>query len=172
VTVSLRPAVVEDIELFFRLQQDQEAVWMAAFTSVELDDRVAFERRWRRILTEPDVTVFTVLDACDHHVPQALGQVLSFLVDGQPEVSYWIDRAHWGRGVATDALRLLLARVETRPLFARAAQDNAGSLAVLRHNGFTVVGEDVGPAAARGEMVKEYILRLDASLPPEPSSAP
>jgi len=167
VTVSLRPAVVEDIELFFRLQQDREAVWMAAFTSAELDDRVAFEGRWRRILTEPDVTVFTVLDASGRGGPRAVGQVLSFVVEGQPEVSYWIDRGHWGRGVATDALRLLLDRVEVRPVYARAAQDNAGSLAVLRHNGFTVIGEDMGPAAARGEMVKEYVLRLDAP-PPAP----
>ena len=165
-TVSLRPAVVKDIEGYFRLQQDQEAVWMAAFTSAELHDRDAFERRWRRILTDPTVTVLTVLDASGRGAPQAVGQVLSFLVEGQREVSYWIDRPHWGRGIATEALRLLLTRVDVRPLFARAAQDNAGSLAVLRHNGFTVVGEDIGPAAARGAMVKEYILRLD------PPSAP
>ena len=154
-SVSLRPAVVEDIELFFRLQQDQQAAWMAAFTSTELSDRDAFEDRWRRIMTEPDVSVFTVLDDAE-----AIGQVLTFMVAGQREVSYWIDRQHWGHGVATEALRLLLTLVEGRPLFARVAQDNAGSLAVLRHNGFTVVGEDTGPAAARGAMVQEYVLRL------------
>ena len=154
-TVSLRPAVVTDIQFFFRLQQDEQASWMAAFTSTELNDRDAFEARWRRILTEPEVSVFVVVD---EGVP--VGQVLSFVVDGEREVSYWVDRQHWGRGIATEALRLLLARVEVRPLFARAAQDNSGSLAVLRHNGFTVIGEDVGPAAARGAMVKEYVLRL------------
>ncbi len=154
-TVTLRPAMLEDIELFFRLQQDPVAVRMAAFTSANLSDRELFESRWRRVLSDPGVGVRTVLlDGV------AIGQVLIFEIKGKPEVSYWIAREHWGRGCATEALRLLLEEFTSRPLYGRAAQDNAGSLAVLRHNGFTVTGEDVGPAAGRGEMVAEYVLTL------------
>lgn len=37
-----------------------------------------------------------------------VGSVLSYEQDGLPEVSYWIGRAHWGRGIATEALRRFL----------------------------------------------------------------
>ncbi len=45
---------------------------------------------------------------------------------GEREVTYWMDRAYWGRGIATAALRGLLAEVPERPLYARAAADNPG----------------------------------------------
>ena len=155
VAVTLRPAVPDDIDLYYRLQQDPVAVWMAAFTSVELTDREVFWSRWRRILSDPTILVRTVLAD-----GQPIGQVLKHEVDGEPEVSYWIAREHWGRGHATEALRLLLAEFTDRPVSARVAQDNDGSLAVLRHNGFVVTGEDAAPAAARGEVVGEYVLTL------------
>jgi RimJ/RimL family protein N-acetyltransferase len=155
VSVTLRPATVEDIELFYRLQQDPVAVWMAAFTSAELADRSVFEARWRRVLADPSVDVRTVLvDA------EAVGQVLTYRGEDGPEVSYWIDRDHWGRGHATEALRLMLAESTRRPVHARAAQDNTRSVAVLVANGFRISGEDAGLAAARGEVVKEYVLTL------------
>jgi RimJ/RimL family protein N-acetyltransferase len=157
VSVTLRPAAVADIDFFYRLQQDPVAVWMAAFTSSELGDWAAFERRWQRVLTEPGVTVFLVLDDV---LP--IGQVLAFGLPDQPEVGYWIEREHWGRGYAGEALRLLLDRVAARPVTARVAQDNVASLAVLRRNGFTITGEDRGPAAGRGQLVREYVLRLSA----------
>ena len=122
-SVSLRPAVVEDIELFYQLQQDPVAVWMAAFTSVELTDRSVFDSRWRRILADDEVTVKTVLSGTE-----AVGQVLTHPGADGTEISYWIAREHWGRGHATEAVQLLLAETPARPIFARAAQDNAGSI--------------------------------------------
>ena len=41
---------------------------------------------------------------------------------GEREVSYWIDRAHWGKGIATEALKQFLALVTIRPLYARASR--------------------------------------------------
>jgi RimJ/RimL family protein N-acetyltransferase len=155
VSVTLRPATVEDIELFYRLQQDPVAVRMAAFTSAELTDRSVFEARWRRVLGDASVDVRTVLVEA---VP--VGQVLTYPGEDGPEVSYWIDRDHWGRGHATEALRLLLAETTGRPVHAHAAQDNTRSVAVLVANGFRITGEDSGLAAGRGEVVKEYVLTL------------
>ncbi|MFJ6953248.1 GNAT family N-acetyltransferase, partial [Micromonospora aurantiaca (nom. illeg.)] len=63
---------------------------------------------------------------------------------------------------ATAALRALLREVPHRPLHARAAKDNAASLAVLRKCGFVVIGEDSGYAAGRGTEVEEYVLELPA----------
>lgn len=155
-TVTLRPATIDDIEFFYQLQQDPVAVWMAAFTSANLSDRAVFEQGWRRVLSEASLRVFMVLDETEE-----VGQVLSYVADGETEVSYWIERRQWGRGYATEALRLLLAQVRERPLRARVAHDNTRSLAVLRHHGFTVTGEELSPAEGRGELVREYLLSLE-----------
>ena len=47
-----------------------------------------------------------------------VGDIGSWLDDGRRQVGYWIGREHWGRGYATDALRLLLAEIPDRPVFA------------------------------------------------------
>ncbi len=154
-TLVLRPADQTDLDLYFALQQDDEAVWMAAFTSANLADRELFDARWDRILSDHSIVVRTVVvDGAD------VGNVMHFVVDGKIEVAYWIAREHWGKGYASEALRLLLADIVERPVFARVAQDNVGSLAVLRRNGFTITGHDEAPAAGRGEMVKEHLLTL------------
>jgi len=51
--------------------------------------------------------------------------------------------------------------VTARPLHARAASDNAGSLRVLQKCGFQAVGTEKSFAAARNEDIEETILRLD-----------
>jgi RimJ/RimL family protein N-acetyltransferase len=82
-------------------------------------------------------------------------------VPGEREVTYWIDRAYWGQGIATQALRALLAEVPERPLYARAASDNAGSLRVLEKCGFRVVAAARGYATARGAEIDETVLMLE-----------
>ena len=49
-----------------------------------------------------------------------------------------------------------------RPLYARAASDNAASLRVLHKCGFTAAGTETSFAAGRNEDIEETILRLDA----------
>ena len=48
----------------------------------------------------------------------------------------------------------------TRPIYARAAKDNIGSLRVLEKCGFMIIGEDTGFANARGKEVEEFLLQL------------
>ncbi len=81
-------------------------------------------------------------------------------MDGQREVTYWIDRAAWGQHIASRALAQLLDVVPDRPLRARAASDNAASLRVLEKAGFEVVGTETSYASARGIEIEETILRL------------
>ena len=64
-------------------------------------------------------------------------------------VTYWIDRAVWGRGIASRAIALFLEVVQSRPLYARAASDNVGSLRVLHKAGFRVIGTEVSLGIAR-----------------------
>lgn len=152
----LRPVVGDDLPIFFEQQADPDANYMAAFTVKDPGDRAAFMARWQRILADPTVIIRTVVT--DGAVA---GSVLSYEVEGRPEVSYWLGRAFWGRGIATRALTAFLADANrTRPIYARAAKDNIGSLRVLAKCGFTIVGEDNGYANARGAEVEEYVLAL------------
>ena len=89
-----------------------------------------------------------------------LGNIGVFGPAEEREVTYWIGRAHWGRGAASAALRAMLGVVTERPLHARAAADNAGSIRVLEKCGFVVTGSDRGFANARGEEIDEVLLVL------------
>lgn len=152
----LRPVVADDLPIFFEQQADPDANYMAAFTVKDPGDRAAFMARWQRILADPTVIIRTVVT--DGAVA---GSVLSYEEESRPEVSYWLGRAFWGRGIATRALTAFLADANrTRPIYARAAKDNIGSLRVLAKCGFTIVGEDNGYANARGAEVEEYVLAL------------
>ncbi len=82
---------------------------------------------------------------------------------GKPEVTYWLGKEFWGQGIATRALAAFLGQMTERPVYARAAKDNAGSLRVLEKCGFTITGEGKGFANARGMEIEEYILTLGAA---------
>ncbi|MFE3657653.1 GNAT family N-acetyltransferase [Streptomyces sp. NPDC059165] len=152
--VALREVHPQDLDFFFTLMQDPEAVRMAAFTAEDPADRAAFDAHWARVLTSDGVNRTVLVDGV------TAGHAAVYGPPGEREVTYWIDRAHWGGGVATAALRALLALVVERPLYARVAADNASSLRVLAKCGFTVTGRDRGFAHARGEEVDELVLTL------------
>jgi RimJ/RimL family protein N-acetyltransferase len=153
--VLLREVAEADLPLLFEQQRDPEARQMVAFTSGDPDDRGAFEERWRRILADDTITKRTIL--VDGRVA---GSIVSFTHRGKPEVGYWLGREFWGRGIATRALSRFLEIVKTRPLYAAAAADNAGSLRVLEKCGFRIVGHETSFANARGELIEEAILEL------------
>ncbi|MFI7429182.1 GNAT family N-acetyltransferase [Micromonospora sp. NPDC049836] len=155
--VRLRPVHDDDLSAFFAHEQDPQASWMAAFVAKDPADRAAFDAHWARIRADERIVNRTV--TVDGEV---VGRVAAFPVGDRTEVSYWIDSARWGRGHATAALAALLRELPQRPVYARAAKDNAASLAVLRKCGFVVVGEDSGYAAARHAEIEEYLLELPA----------
>jgi RimJ/RimL family protein N-acetyltransferase len=154
--IALRPVVDADLDALFDQMRDPESVRMAAFTARDPEDRSAFDAHMARLRSSPDITNLAV--TCDGEL---VGSVGAFVLDGEMHVTYWIDRAAWGRGVATRAMELLIERVPTRPLHASAASDNAGSLRVLQKAGFRVVGTDRGYAAARKGEIEETLLRRD-----------
>jgi RimJ/RimL family protein N-acetyltransferase len=154
--VSLRATTPEDPAIFFRFQQDPEAVRMAAFTAKDPTDEGAHMAHWARILADPTITNRTIL--LDGEVA---GNIFCFLMDGEPQVGYWIDRRFWGRNVATRALTQFLEIITMRPLYASAAADNAGSIRVLQKCGFRYVETITGFANARNAEIEEALFRLD-----------
>lgn len=155
--VALRPVEDADLDALFDQHRDPESVWMAAFTADDPGDRTAFDAHMARIRTAPDITLRAVT-----RDGRLVGRVGSFVSDGRPEVAYWIDRAAWGAGIATRALGLLLELVRVRPIYARVASDNIGSMRVLQKSGFTIIGTENSFASARQCEIEETILRLDA----------
>lgn len=132
--VRLRDVEPDDLPLFFAHQRDPVAVAMVAFQSREAD---AFDKHWAKILGDETSLIKTVVVEGG-----VAGNILSFMRDGKREVGYWIDRAYWGRGLATDALSLFLQLEERRPLHAGVAKHNAASVRVLQKCGFTFAGSD------------------------------
>ncbi|MFI6940725.1 GNAT family N-acetyltransferase [Streptomyces sp. NPDC050418] len=153
--LALRPVHPSDIPVFFRQTNDPESMRVAAFVSPKSADWDEFAAHWARICEQ--YVVRTVLLDGD-----VVGSAAVYGDPGELEVTYWIDRAYWGKGVATAALRALVGEVTERPLHARAAADNAGSIRVLEKCGFVLTGHDRGFAHARGEEIDEVVLRLDA----------
>jgi RimJ/RimL family protein N-acetyltransferase len=155
--VTLRGVEPDDLDPFFEHQQDPEAVHMAAFTAKDPSDKDAFMAHWTRILADKGVIVRTIL-----HGDRVAGHVLSYLdPDDRPEVSYWVDRGLWNRGIATRALGLFLSEANpTRPIYARVARDNLASRRVLEKCGFEVLDQMTGFANARGQEIEELLLVL------------
>ena len=154
--VSLRPLEDRDLDTIYQQVTDPESIQMAAFTAEDQTDRRAFLNRMSRLRADTSVS-HRVIDV-DGAVAGTIG---SFRIDNQPEVTYWVDRTQWGKGIASAALQILLAETAERPLYARAASDNLGSLRVLEKAGFRRVGVDRGFARGRGEEIEETIMRLD-----------
>ncbi|HMA34507.1 MAG TPA: GNAT family N-acetyltransferase [Chloroflexia bacterium] len=154
--VQLRDVTTADLPCLFAHQQDPVATQMAAFPA---RDRRAFMAHWTRILADPTIVKQTILvDG------QVAGHLVSWDQAGAREVGYWLGRAYWGQGVATQALAAFLRQVPARPLYAYVAPHNHASRRVLEKCGFTVCGADpeAAPGAAAAHVV--LILRADAVL--------
>lgn len=153
--VRIRPVEADDLDAFFEFESDEGARHMAAFVG-PAPERAAYLERWQRIMQDEKNIVRTIV--VDGKVA---GNVLKFIMFGENTVAYWIGREYWGRGIATQALRLLLAEQAERPLYARAAKDNAGSRRVLEKCGFAVIAEETNFAELRGGPTDEVVMKLE-----------
>ena len=152
----LRNVVNDDLPIFFEYQLDQEANYMAAFTAKDPTNQEAFMAHWHRILADKTNIIQTIL-----FNGQVAGSVSSYEEEGKPEVTYWLGKEYWGKGIATWALKEFLAtKNQIRPIYARVAKDNLGSRRVLEKCGFKIIGESKGFANVRGQEIEELLLVL------------
>ena len=148
---ALRPVEVGDLDAIFEQMRDPESVRMAAFTAEDPSDRRTFDAH---LAKEFHVLLENRLSAIIRD-SRLVGTIGSYVSEGATEVTYWIDRTCWGQGIATRALRLLLEEISVRPIRARAASDNAGSLRVLEKAGFHPIGTEVAFAQGRAAEIEE-----------------
>jgi RimJ/RimL family protein N-acetyltransferase len=155
----LRDVVEDDLSVFFENQLDADANYMAAFTSKDPHDRQAFDAHWAKIMADPNNIIKTIVSE-----GQVVGSVSSYEDEGKPEVTYWIGKPYWGKGIATRALAEFLEHANrARPIYARVAKDNPGSRRVLEKCGFEIIGESQGFANSRGGEIDELLLELRES---------
>jgi RimJ/RimL family protein N-acetyltransferase len=134
--VQLRDVEPSDLPLFFEHQRDPIAVAMVAFQS---RDRAAFDQHWAKLLADDSLLKKTIVVVSAVSAEnQVAGNIGSWTADGKRQVGYWIDRAFWGRGVATEALSAFLRLEQTRPLHAGVAKHNVASIRVLQKCGFKI----------------------------------
>jgi len=153
--IELRDVHDDDLDAIFEMMRDPEAVALAAFTAADPDDREAFDAWMSRNLSSPDTSVFVITENSGF-----AGSISAFTIEGEREVSFWLPRLAWGRGIATEALRQLISREPIRPLFARVAAHNHGSIAVLRNAGFAEVSRNTAYAPGLGRETEEIVFAL------------
>lgn len=151
-SVWLRPIQPCDLPRMYDMQLDLESNRMAVTIP---RTREAFDSHWAKALGDPGNTTWVILVG-----EELVGTISCFPMDGQDHVGYWIDRAYWGMGIASQALHLLLREVAKRPLVAAAATSNGASLRVLQKCGFVVERVRLSPASDRFPECEEAILVL------------
>ena len=144
-----------DLPLLFVFQTDKEGQRLAAFMPKDAGNREAWLEKHTKFLSDPNIHNCTIrLNG------EIVGSIAKFVMEGEAELTYWIDRKHWGKGLASEALSAFLQIERTRPIHGRVAFDNYGSQRVLEKAGFVRIGSDRGFAHARGEEIEEYIYQL------------
>lgn len=152
--VALSAVRPSDYEALFDHQDDLEAQAMAGGGKV-FDSEPAYREHLKKVATNGSLFRTVLLEG---HVA---GYIASFERFGKREISYWIGRDYWGKGIASKAVALWLRQMP-RPgdgLFARVAKDHPASARVLTKNGFTAFADDRYFSDIRNKNIEETIYK-------------
>ena len=155
-SITLTETTTDDLHLLFEFQLDEEANYLAAFTAKDTSDKVAYLEKYTKHIADPTITMRTI-KAND----EIVGSVAKYMMEGDAEITYGIDKKYWRQGIASTALADFLKIELARPIFGRVAFDNYGSQKVLEKCGFIRIGSDRGFANARQAEIEEFIYKLD-----------
>ncbi len=158
----LRPGFPEDAPALAAAMSDKAIVRNLAVVPwpYTLRDAEAFIASPR----DPVLPSFLIFERTEG-APQLIGSCgMGRRPSGAVEMGYWIARAHWGRGIATEACRALIDIARTLGLASLEGShfvDNPASGRVLEKLGFEAIGI-VAPrlSCARGEEVPARLMRL------------
>jgi len=108
------------------------------------------------------------IDGSSHGHAELLGVLSLTRIDkGQSEISYWVAPAFWNTGVASEAVKALVAANprQDRSMCGVVFQDNAASARVLTNAGFEYIGDAESFSVARNATVRTwtYVRRFDAT---------
>jgi len=117
----------------------------------------AFIARSNAALRDRDVWA---IDGSAHGMPELMGVIsLKTLREGEAGVGYWVAPAHWNSGIASDALRALLAANPrgARVIHARVLQENTAAARLLINAGFDYQGEGEVFCVGRGARTPTFV---------------
>lgn len=144
--VTLRPTTRADVTLLHGFELDGASNELAG---TKPRDWATFQARWEQILEDHDGSATGVTPRVILADGVLVGSVNIAPDQGHDTIGYWIAREHWGRGIATTAVALMLREFTRRPLYATAAGHNSPSLRVLERNGFEIVSRHATPETTR-----------------------
>ena len=98
--INLTQTTLDYLKLLFHFQLDKDAIHLAAFTNKDSKDEIAYVERYSKYLTDPSINMLTI--KVNNIV---VGSISKFVMENEPEITYWIDRKFWGRGIASNALK-------------------------------------------------------------------
>jgi hypothetical protein len=90
--IELRPTTVADLDILFQFQLDLEGRHLAAFMSQDSTHKEAYLAKYTRLLNDPTVNNQTII--ADSEI---VGSIAKFVMEGDAELTYWIDRQFWER---------------------------------------------------------------------------
>lgn len=144
--IRLRRTTAADVARLHAFELDEAANELAG---TKPRDWATFKARWAEILADPDGHATGVTPRVIVLDDLVVGAVNIAPQDGADAIGYWIAREHWGRGIATRAVALMLCEFTRRPVYATAAGHNQPSVRVLQKNGFEIVSRRLTPETAR-----------------------
>ena len=153
--IHIRPTKIADIDILFYFQLDKQARYLAAFTNKDSTDKSAYLTKFTKLLADTTVNNQTILMG-----DRIVGSIAKFIMHGDAEITYWLDKNFWGHGIAKKALSDFVKIEHTRPIFGRVAYDNFASQKVLEQTGFVKIGADKGFAQERQAEIEEFIYKL------------
>ena len=152
----LREVHTSDIAILFKHQLDPTSNWQVAFTHEDPTDENGFNEHISKVLVDETVFMKTII-----FNSEVAGYITKYELDGAPQIGFVLGREFWGKGLATQALREFLLLISERPIYARTAFDNDGSIRVLQKLGFVRTSEGDYYSHARGVEIVEIFWTLD-----------
>ena len=155
--VSLRAVAEADFEPLAHFHTDERAAWLAGggTASCNMETHIA---RLRLFVSDESGDILLRTVTVDEEVA---GYIATFLRGNMREVSYWLGRDFWGKGVATTALKMFLPQLErvfpNAPIYARVVEGNIASAKVLKKAGFKEIRAESFFSEARQSHVSETL---------------
>lgn len=144
--IRLRRTTADDVPMLHAFELDPYSNELAG---TKPRDWSTFQARWADILSDADGTMTGVTPRVILADGVLVGAVNISPQEGLDSIGYWIAREHWGRGIASRAVALMLTEFVRRPLVATAAAHNHPSIRVLQKNHFVVASRCMTPETAR-----------------------
>src|SRR4051794_25695491 len=99
VTITLRALNDDDLNVLFRWGESSRGGQDGGLHPSRSHDRVAFDAHYQRVLSNPE----NWTRAIDED-GVLVGMIASFTIEGERELTYWVDPSRWGQGIATGAV--------------------------------------------------------------------